>query len=143
MTRILFYHGASDKLATACRLIGELYKQGRKIVVYAPDATLAQRIDQLLWTQPAIGFFPHCAATSPLAAETPILIARALEALAHDDVLVNLDGELPSAFSRFEQLIEIVGLDDEDRMPARSRYKFYRDRGYPLETQNLGGSAAP
>lgn len=137
MTSIDFYHGANDKVQAACRLIGELYAEGRKVLVYAPaDATAAQ-VDRLLWVQPSIGFVPHCRSDSPLAAETAILIGASLDDMRHHDVLVNLDGDLPPAFSRFERLIEIVGTDDADRQPARARYKFYRDRGYPLTTHDL------
>lgn len=137
MTSIDFYHGANDKVQAACRLIGELYAEGRKVLVYAPaDATAAQ-VDRLLWVQPSIGFVPHCRSDSPLAAETAILIGASLDDTRHHDVLVNLDGDLPPAFSRFERLIEIVGTDDADRQPARARYKFYRDRGYPLTTHDL------
>lgn len=137
MTRIEFLHGAADRLAAASRLIGELYREGSRVVVYVPDAELAARLDRTLWTQPAIGFVPHCAAGCALAAETPVVIASALDAGLADDVLINLDGELPPGFARFERLIEIVGIEESDRLPARSRYRHYRDRGYPLQSRNL------
>jgi DNA polymerase-3 subunit chi len=40
-------------------------------------------------------------------------------------------------FSRFERVIEIVGCDDEDARLGRSRYSFYRDRGYALRHFDL------
>ena len=60
-----------------------------------------------------------------------------VDRLGHDDVLVNLDGELPSAFSRFQRVVEIVDTSEQDRQPARNRFKFYRERGYALSTQDL------
>ena len=96
----------------------------------------------MLWTHGALSFVPHVAADSPLASETPVVIAGTLEHPAvadHNQVLVNLDGELPPSFARFERLIEIVGNDDADRLPARSRFRFYRDRGYPLTVSDLRG----
>jgi DNA polymerase-3 subunit chi len=135
VTRVEFYHDAPDRLAAACRLVGDLYRQGRKVWIYAPDPAVAAAIDRLMWVQPATGFVPHCAAEAPLAQETPVLIGRTVEDTGHDDVLVNLDGDLPPGFGRFRQLLEIVGRSDEERLPARGRYKFYRDRGYPLEAQ--------
>jgi hypothetical protein len=54
-------------------------------------------------------------------------------------VLVNLGGDLPPGFSRFDRLIEIVGTDETDRIPARERFKFYRDRGYAAR----GASSCP
>ncbi len=139
MTRIEFYHDAPDRLAAACQLVGELYRQGRKIWIYAPDPAVAAAIDRLLWTQPATGFVPHCAADAALAEQTPVLIGQALETAGYDDVLVNLDGDLPPAFSRFRQLVEVVGRGEDERAPARGRYKFYRDRGYPLDARPLPG----
>ncbi|MGB7991910.1 MAG: DNA polymerase III subunit chi [Candidatus Methylophosphatis roskildensis] len=140
MTRIEFHHNAPDKFAAAARLIGAAVANGARVLVFAPQRDVAQRIDQVLWTYAALSFVPHVAADSPLAQETPVLIAGSLEhpaAAGHDQVLVNLDGELPPAFARFERLIEIVGNDDADRLPARSRFRFYRDRGYPLTTNDL------
>lgn len=90
-------------------------------------------------------FVPHVGADSPLAHETPVVIAGTLDhpaAADHNQVLVNLDGELPPAFARFERLIEIVGTDDADRLPARGRFRFYRDRGYPLTASDLAAADA-
>ena len=140
MTRIEFHHNAGDKFAAAARLIGTAVASGARVLVYAPEREVAQRIDQVLWTHAALSFVPHVMADSSLAGETPVLIAGALDhpaAAGHEQVLVNLDGELPPAFARFERLIEIVGTDDGDRLPARERFRFYRDRGYPLTTSDL------
>ena len=137
MTRIDFHHGAGDKVQAACRLIGELYAEGRKVLVYAPAEDLAAQVDRQLWIQPATGFVPHCRSGHALAPETPVVIGDSLENAAHHDVLVNLDGELPPAFSRFDRLVEIVGSDEADRAPARERFKFYRDRGYAIVTHDL------
>lgn len=137
MTSIDFYHGASDKVQAACRLIGELHAQGRKVLVYAPAENLAERLDHQLWVQPATGFLPHCRVGAALAAETPVVIGGSLDDAIHHDVLINLDGDLPPAFSRFERLLEIVGTDEADRLPARERFKFYRDRGYAITAHDL------
>jgi DNA polymerase-3 subunit chi len=137
VTSIDFHHGASDKIQAACRLIGVLYAEGRKVLVYAPAENLAAQVDRQLWVQPATGFVPHCRLGDALAAETPVVIGGSLENAAHHDVLVNLDGDLPPAISRFDRLVEIVGTDEADRGPARERFKFYRDRGYAIVAHDL------
>ena len=81
---------------------------------------------------------PHCPANSSLATETPILLASDLTTLPHDGCLLNLSDELPPGFSRFADLIEIVSTADSDRLPARERFKFYRERGYALDTRDIG-----
>jgi len=36
---------------------------------------------------------------------------------------------------------EIVGGNDEERALARERFRFYRDRGYALETHRIGSAS--
>ena len=55
-------------------------------------------------------------------------------------LLVNLDREQPDFFSRFERMIEVVENEDDDLEAGRRRWKFYKDRGYPLGRHDL---AAP
>jgi hypothetical protein len=113
-------------------------KAGRSWCMYL------RSIAAISWTvccgpQPATGFTPHCRAGDPLAAETPIILATELDDLLHDACLVNLSNEIPPGFSRFQQLIEIISIDDEDRLPGRERFRFYRERGYPLENRDIAG----
>lgn len=143
MTKVLFCHGASDRLqAAAVWLVQYSQRPGpsgaaTQTLVYAPQADTAERIDRLLWTQPVTGFFPHCRADSPVAAETPVLITGNLDDIAHHDKLLNLSNELPQGFSRFESLVEVISEDDSVRLPARERVKFYRDRGYEIQFRDL------
>lgn len=137
MTQVFFYHGAADKLAAACALLGKASAQRKPVLVYAPQPEVAGMVDRLLWTQSALGFVPHCRADSPLAAETPILIADSLEQLPQDERLMNLGAAVPPGFSRFQSLIEVVGQEEEDRNAARDRVKFYKDRGYEIRYFDL------
>ena len=129
MTQVFFYHGAADKIAAACALLGGAYAKKKPMLVFAPEKEVANSVDRMLWTQPALGFVPHCRADSPLAAETPILITDSLESVPQDERLMNLSQIVPPGFSRFQSLIEVVGQSDDDRSTARDRVKFYKDRG--------------
>lgn len=140
MTRVLFLHGASDRLAAAARWLGEAVQAKRSVLVYAPMEETAERLDRLLWTQVATGFVPHARAGSPLAAMSPIVIASEISTLPHDQALLNLGDEVPPSFSRFEELVEIVSGEDAVRIPARERFKFYRERGYAPESHDLGSA---
>jgi DNA polymerase-3 subunit chi len=137
VTQIDFYTHVSDKLRIACQLSTKAFARGLKVTVFCPDAETAARFDRLLWVTPAIGFVPHCACDDPLAAETPVIVDCRGDNLLHDEVLLNLRTEYPPFFGRFQRLIEIVSLDDEDRQAARSRFRFYRDRGYEIHTHDL------
>ena len=141
MTSVDFYFNAADKLQVACRLAGKAAAQGKRLLIYAPQADTAQRIDRLLWTWQATGFVPHCAAHDPLAGDTPVLIASGPSTDAACEVLLNLGAETPPGFERFERLLELVTPEEADRLAARARYKFYRERGYRIADHDLGGAA--
>lgn len=141
MTRIDFYVDADDRVRVACRLAAKAVAQKLRVLVYAPDGELAGAVDRLMWTTPAIGFLPHVAAGHRLARETPVVIARGAEDAPHDEVLVNLAVEWPPAFARFQRLVEIVTAGEDDKRAARSRYRFYRDRGYEIRTHSLAAAA--
>ncbi|HEY3076791.1 MAG TPA: DNA polymerase III subunit chi [Burkholderiales bacterium] len=137
MTSIDFYFNAPDRLQVACRLAGKALAQGSRMVVYVPDPELAARVDRLMWTWPATGFVPHCAADAALAADTPVLIARDEHTAADIPVLLNLSGECPPHFASFERLLEVVGADDADREAARARFRSYKSRGYAIASHDL------
>lgn len=137
MTEILFYTFAGNPLDVARRVAAKAHGQGRQVMIYAPDAAVADTIDRLLWTTPALGFVPHCRDSDALAGETPVLIGTDANALRSADVMINLHTEQPPAFARFERLVEIVGLDEAGVEAGRERYRFYKTRGYALQTHDL------
>jgi DNA polymerase-3 subunit chi len=137
VTQIDFYFNAEDRLQVACRLAAKAMADGKRMLVYAPDAELAARIDKLMWTWPATGFVPHCAAQDPLAPQTRILISRGDEVPANCGLLVNLGADCPPHFASFERLFEIVGADEAEKESGRARYKLYRGRGYSIANHDL------
>ena len=142
MTSIDFYFNASDRLAVACRLAGKALQQKKRLLIYAPQPEIAQRIDRMLWTTPAVSFVPHCYAGDALADETPVLIVSGNEELENSKVIINLAAESPPFFERHERLLEIVSRDEEERRTGRARYAWYRDRGYAIRNHDLGAEAA-
>ena len=137
MTSIDFYFNAEDPLQVACRLAGKAASQKKRMLIYAPDAEVAARIDKMLWTWPAIGFVPHVPAHDRLAAETPVLIAGGEDTPPGVEVLLNLSAQCPPHFERFERLLELVGADDAAKQAGRERYRFSRDRGYAIANHDL------
>jgi len=129
LTKVFFYHGASDKIAAACALIAGAWAKRKPILVYAPDRAVADGVDRLLWTRDQLSFVPHCRADSPLAAETPILIADRLDGIAQDERLMNLSNEVPRAYERLQSLIEVVGQEESERLAARERVRYYKEQG--------------
>ncbi|MGH6625747.1 MAG: DNA polymerase III subunit chi [Burkholderiaceae bacterium] len=138
MTEIAFHFNAPDKLAYACRLLRKAVGTGAQVVVTAEPESL-QRLDAALWTFAPLEFVAHCHADSDatMLAASPVVLAASLDALPHQQVLVNLGDRIPDGFERFERLIEVVSLDDADRQGARRRWKHYADRGYALMRHDL------
>ena len=137
MTEITFYTFADDPLDVARRIAAKAHAQGKQVMIYTPDAAVADTIDRLLWTTPSLGFVPHCRDSDALAGETPVLIGSDADAVRQADVMINLHAEQPPAFARFERLVEIVGLDEAGVEQGRARYRFYQSRGYALQTHDL------
>ena len=136
MTQIDFYFNAADRLQVACRLAAKALADGKRMLIYAPDAELATRLDRLMWTWPATGFVPHCPAGDALAAETPVLISGDDEA-ADIPILLNLSADSPPHFASFERLLEVVGAEEAEREPARARFRLYKSRGYAVASHDL------
>jgi DNA polymerase III subunit chi len=137
VTHIDFYFNAEDRFQVACRLAAKAASQKKRMLIYAPDADSASRIDRMLWTWQAVGFVPHCAASDEIAAETPLLIATGDETPQDCGLLLNLSEAAPPHFARFERLFEVVPADEAGRAAGRSRYRFYQERGYKIANHDL------
>ena len=132
MTRIDFHTNVADKFHYAWRLVRKARTIDGKIVLKARRQDLAA-LDAALWTLSAEEFLPHVQASDALAPQTPVILTDDDTVdLPHRQILINLSGELPAEFSRFERLIEIVGTDDVDAAAGRTRYKLYKGQGYQL-----------
>ncbi len=137
MTEVKFYFNVDNKLDYACKLAKKAFDGGLKLVIYTPDAAIANTFDRQLWSFSPLSFVPHVRATHALAGETPIIIATDDSALPHHEALLNLGDEPPPFFSRFEHLREIVSMDDDDRSRARERLKFYKSRGFSIQNHDM------
>lgn len=146
MTRVDFYvldDGAEQaRERFACRLVEKAWRLKHSIYLHTRSAAHAQRLDKLLWTFNDRSFVPHVldapALPPELAKATPIRVGSGDEPGFEAELLVNLDATVPLFFSRFDRVAEVVGGDDEERGAARERFRFYRDRGYALETHKIG-----
>jgi DNA polymerase-3 subunit chi len=137
MTEIKFFFNVDHKLQFACKMAKRAFEDGRKLIVYAPSTRLADEFDRLLWTFSQLSFVPHVKASHALASETPIVIATDDTGLPHHEALLNIGNEPPPFFSRFDALREVVSGDPDDRAAARERLKFYKARGFEIQTHDM------
>ena len=144
MTEVAFHFNAPEKMGYACRLLRKAVATGARVVVTGEPRQLHE-LDAALWTFSALEFVPHClgsAATPTMLAASPLVLAESVRSAPHQQVLVNLGGTVPEGFERFERLIEIVGVGDDDRQQGRQRWKHYADRGYAITRHDAGSKEA-
>lgn len=142
MTKVDFYITENKKPAArfdlACRLTEKIQKLGHRIYIHTDDKTQSQAIDDLLWTFKQNSFLPHCIVTTDSDyKDNAILIGHDLNNEKEDDVLINLSQEIPSFFSRFNRVVELIDQDKKQREMGRERFKFYKERGYPLASHPI------
>jgi DNA polymerase-3 subunit chi len=146
MARIDFHSNVADKLEYACRLTRKIWSATpvgepvRNIVIVGELADL-KKLDKLLWAFSASDFLPHCFVSDEAAAETPIVLtddfaSPDLSSVPHADVMIHLGMRMPNdvaaLVARFPRIVEVVTVNEAERLAGRERFKAYRDLGHEL-----------
>lgn len=141
-TKVEFHTRAADRLLYACRLLRKAAASEARVLVTADDTTLLQ-LDQLLWTFSGTDFVPHCLSEAPtqVLENTPIVLTPNPQAHATQTILLNLGADLPTGFTQFGRIIEIVSEEMNDKQQARSRWKRYASAGCALSSHDLQATA--
>ena len=141
MTRVDFYvlpEGTSaGREKFVCRLVDIAYRRGQRVYVHAQSKDQATLLDDLLWSFQAGSFIPHALYPAETAVDIPILIGHEGVPDSGHEVLINLAATVPGFFSRFDRVAEVVNQDTAIKQAGRERFRFYRHRGYALETHTL------
>ncbi len=146
MARIDFHSNVKDKLEYACRLTRKIWSataEGQPVrnIVIVGELTDLKKLDELLWTFSAIEFLPHCFINDEAALDTPIVLtddfaSPALVNIPHADVMIHLGmrmpNDVPALLARFPRIVEVVTVNEAERLAGRDRYKAYRDLGHDL-----------
>ena len=107
MTRIDFYILQDVEIDAmhrfACRLATKAMSNGNDVHIHTANDAAAQTLDDLLWVYPEQRFVPHDLASD--SSPAPINIGWQ-EPKDADDVLINLSGEVPGFFGRFDRVAE-------------------------------------
>jgi DNA polymerase-3 subunit chi len=142
MTRIDFYilkkdeHTASPLFA--CHLTEKAFRQGHQVFINVDTEEQLRQLDDMLWVFRDGSFLPHAVFDGSADTPEPILLGHGAEPQSCSDVLVNLSAGVPTWFGRFNRVAELVDGNETQRAAARERYMFYRDRGYTLNTHDIG-----
>lgn len=140
MTQVDFYlldSGARlARLHFAVKFVEKLFRSKMPVHVNADDEPQLRQLDELLWTARDTSFIPHEISQTPLE-HCPVTLNVGNFA-GHEGILINLASSVPDWFSRFERVVEIINKQDADVAAGRERYRFYKDRGYPLVNHSIG-----
>ena len=144
MTQVDFYILESDsddaRLRLTCRIVDKATEADQHVFINATSDIDAQKLDELLWTFSQGSFIPHRivrggADTVPL---EPVTIGLNRTPLGERwDLMINLAADVPEFFSRYRRVAEVVDGNATRRAQSRDRYRFYRDRGYTLNTHQV------
>jgi len=143
VTEVHFYVLKGDsneaRLVLACRLADKAVQRDQHVLIRPESPAEARRLDDLLWTFSQGSFLPHRLVTGAgEKAIEPVLIDDGPGPAGERwDLLINLSGEVPDYFSRYARVAEVVDAEAERRARGRDRYRYYRDRGYPLKTHEV------
>lgn len=138
MTEISFHLNIADMQSYTLRLLHKAWRSQPRLVLLGEEDFL-QGISAALWGQSPTDFVAHCWASDAvrmqdagrLVLATPAYLGAVSPAF---EVLLKLgQGSEPApGFERFARLIELVPADAAAVADARSRWKHYQKRGYPL-----------
>lgn len=144
MTQVDFYILDSDsddaRLRLACKIVDKATQLENHVFIHATSDDEARQIDELLWTFSQGSFIPHRIVRGELTEPPlePVLIGvNQQPGTGRWDVLINLAGDVPEFFSRYQRVAEVVDANAVRREQSRERYRFYRDRGYKLNTHQV------
>jgi DNA polymerase-3 subunit chi len=144
VTQVDFYILDSDsddaRLRLACKIVDKATQLDNHVFIHSSSDDEARQMDELLWTFSQGSFIPHRIVRDTLAEPPlePVLIGvNQPPAAGRWDVLINLAPEVPEFFSRYERVAEVVDGNATRRERSRERYRFYRDRGYKLNTHQV------
>lgn len=133
---------ASDYRQFACRLAEKAWGLGKHITIQVDDANEANRLNTLLWTFRDASFVPH-QLENETHIDSPVLITWSESwrgdtlASIRPDLLINLSAAIPSFYSKFDRIAEIVSEPEQRRQQIRQHYSHYKRENLPLQTHQM------
>lgn len=155
MARVDFHSQVGDKLTYTCRLVRKIFSlsdgsEPLKNIVIVGDPNDLHRLDQLLWGFSQEEFIPHVWIGDEAAPFTPLLLSEdfseeEFSKIGHRDVFIHLGQEflqdIDAITARFDRVIEVVSIEEQDLLAGRERYKQYRTMGLELFNHDQKGAA--
>lgn len=120
-----------------CDIISERWRELGSVRVWCRDQQHAEAFDELLWQQPAERFVPHNLVGEGPAQGAPVELCWPTAAVSQRrcKVVINFMPTAPQ-FAGAQLIIDQAPSEPEQRQLARERFKWYRQQGVQLTTQN-------
>jgi len=144
VTRIDFYvQNRANQIAhehLICKITEKAWQNQHAIFLLCSNTEQVDRFDELLWTFSETSFIPH----SPICdgdgdgGGKVVILSSERKMLRNYEVLINLTTDVPEHAGKFVRVIESTGYNEAMREDARKKYKYYKDRGYPIFTHEIG-----
>ncbi|MBN6080953.1 DNA polymerase III subunit chi [Aggregatibacter actinomycetemcomitans] len=123
----------------ACNLAASAWRLGKRVLLACESEAQALNIDEALWQREPDEFVPHNLSGEATTYATPIEISWTGKRNAQSrDLLINLQPQLPEFINSFNQIIDFVPAEEQQKALARERYKQLRQLGWELSTEQAG-----
>lgn len=134
MTPIHFYHLTKTPIEKALpKLLEKAYAGGHRVLVKLGSEEQVDYFNHQLWTYAQQSFLPHGSQKEPHAERQPIFLSTEINAPNQADILAVVDGEQVSNDTPFERVLDLFdGTQDTPLNAARTRWKNYKEAGFPL-----------
>lgn len=144
MTQVDFYILKSDssqaRLQLACKIAEKAMLHEHHVFIHTDTPAEAETLDTLLWTFSQSSFVPHrrIRVETDAAGPEPVVIGSGVAPGGERwNTLINLAPSVPEFFSRYERVAEVIDGNLQRRNAGRERFRYYRDRGYELNTHEI------
>lgn len=122
-----------NRIKFVCRLCDKLQKLRKSVTVAMETQEQVQLLDRCLWEFPPESFLAHETAAN----STHIQLSSNGAPAALPEVFINMcsrpfDGSDPIA-----RVVEVVNQEADVLAQTRKHFKFYRDRGYPIQSHPI------
>jgi DNA polymerase-3 subunit chi len=131
LTKIQFFFNVSDRLKLVTDIVKRRLLQKKTSLVFCNDAQELVKLSESLWGSNDLNFIPHLINSTD---QYHQITLTDNEVDFMDDTIINYSNLSIDGFQRYLKLIEIVSNDDDEKIKARKRYKFFSECGYKIES---------
>ncbi|MDD5562221.1 MAG: DNA polymerase III subunit chi [Thermoanaerobaculaceae bacterium] len=141
MSEVILHRLAGSKKALeVCRLVEQLYRSGKRVVVWIADGSRAGVLDEYLWTFAQSSFVPHALWDGSAELDDPVVIVSGTLANPNNAAALVVGDRLPdpAAARGWPEVHDLAGAAAEDA----GKREAWEAAGFAVtETRGIGAEA--